>query len=750
MKKSPLPSVVLFLLTSCVVSISAKAEILVQWNFNYPLSADMSMSDDSVLTGTNAPCIGTGTLSTVGGAVLQGTGYDSGDPNCPPCDPFYQFTANNPKTGPNTNNSSITITNFPAQGTANKTAGYEVSVNTVGYTNVSVSWSQRHQQRTGRYHRLQYSLDGATFQDVPAAQGGVIAITTQNIFYPQTNHLSSVNPAVENNPNLKLRLVAEFQSTAENLAGADYYVGSVAGDSGNYRRDSEVRLDMLTVWADASGAPVNEFPTITVAQTNMATIGSASVTNEVTIGDAETPVNALVISTSSGNTGLVPSANIKVLDDSGAVRRVAVTPAPTCEAPSGTASISVSVTDGNGQTTAAGFEVTIASALPSILNAVDAKSLQNNPGTSTFTLFDPDTPVSSLGIQTASSIPAVVAGAGSIVVSGTDSNRTVTLMPQPDALGGTMISIAANDGSCSSTNSFLYMVVPNPDVILYESFDNYADGPLTTEVGGGVWLNIADTPGDIKIQSKALRLDTTLGEEFIRCPLASRTNYPATGSPPLYAAVKFKLLQLPVSPTPGINSHVGHFSGRGVPGAQRARFFTGYQDAAPGMYRLGISSSQNTPTAYLPVDLALNETYTVVTHYNPTNGLARLWVNPSSESDTFAEATDVQTADIELYAFRQRPVSSDAIVDDLVVATSFAGALLQITQAPVLQVEMTGGGVRLSWPVSGSAGYELYSTDSLTSGTWGPTGDTPVVQDGRNTVTISDPQGTKFYRLRKP
>src|SRR5512133_4228250 len=168
MKSLPL---VVPLLSTVIGLFSAEAEILVRWNFNYPLSADMSLSDDSVLTGTNAPCTGAGVLSLVGGVVLQATGYDTGDPNCPPCDPFYQFTANNPKTGPYTNNSSITITNFPVQGTANKTAGYEMSVSTVGYTNISVSWSQRHQQRTGRYHRLQYSLDGATFQDVPAERG---------------------------------------------------------------------------------------------------------------------------------------------------------------------------------------------------------------------------------------------------------------------------------------------------------------------------------------------------------------------------------------------------------------------------------------------------------------------------------------------------------------------------------------------------------------------------------------------------
>ena len=220
------------------------------------------------------------------------------------------------------------------------------------------------------------------------------------------------------------------------------------------------------------------------------------------------------------------------------------------------------------------------------------------------------------------------------------------------------------------------MVVPQPGVIAYDSFNHYADGPLSTDVGGGVWLNAVDTPGAIQVQSQAVRLNTTASEEFIRIPLLGRGTYTDTNSLPLYAAMKVTLLALPASPTPGNNTHIGHFSGPGNPGAQRTRFFASNDGAEPGFYRIGISSSANVPNAYLATNLSPNVTYTIVSYYNPTNGTARLWVDPTSESDPFVEATDFQTATIHFYAFRQRAAGSDALIDDLVVATSFNDALL--------------------------------------------------------------------------
>jgi hypothetical protein len=258
-----------------------------------------------------------------------------------------------------------------------------------------------------------------------------------------------------------------------------------------------------------------------------------------------------------------------------------------------------------------------------------------------------------------------------------------------------------------------------------------------------------DTPGAIQIESQALRLNTAAAEEFIRVPLLGRGTYTETAILPLYAAMKVRLLALPTSPTPGINTQIGHFSGPGSPGAQRSRFFASIDGAEPGFYRIGISSSANLPNAYLATNLSPNVTYTVVSHYNPTNGLARLWVDPTGESDPFVEAADAQTATIHFYAFRQRAAGADALIDDLVVATSFDDALLVSSPAIELRAVPLDGNVEISWPVAGSDGFILQANDDLNTTNWQNVEGAPTVQDGRNSVTITNAPGTNFYRLRK-
>lgn len=734
-----------------VFSAKAGTNAFIQWNFNFPLSATTNLSDDSVLTGTNVPCIGSGTLSLIGGVQFAVSGYDTGSPNCPPCDPFYLFTLNNPKIGPNTNNSAIMVTNYPAVGAANRTGGFEFSFSTVGYTNISVSWDQREGQRASRYHRLQYSADGVNFIDVPAAQGGVITITTQNIFFPQTNNLSAVTNAIENNPNVKLRLVAEFESTA--ISGGTQgsnYVAAVAGTSAQYLTTAEVRLDMFTVWGDVYSSP-NTFPTITVDATNFVTVAATPITNTFTIGDAETPVDSLIVSAASGNTNLVLDGGIEFLDTTGAIRRVRVTPSPTCTFPGGIANIALKVTDGGGQFSSVIFAVDVQSGSPNVQNTPDIGTLQNTPTNSTFTVTDLNTLAENLMVNfTGSSITNVLTSAG-ISPSGTTSNRNLVLTPQPGALGGTIASIGVTDGNCPDTNSFLFMVVPRSDVIFYDSFNYYADGPLTTVVGGGVWLNNADTPGGVQVVSNAVRLSTTNAEEFIKAPLLGAGTYLASNSVPLYAAMKVTLLALPVPPTPANNTHIGSFLGKGSPGAMRGRVFASNVGASSGFYRLGISGQANTPSIHFPLDLSTNVTYTVVTSFDQNTGLARLWVNPTNELDTFVESTEAQTADsIEYYALRQRPTSSDAIIDDLVVATSFDGALvLPITAAPSLQAVLTNGVVKISWLVVGSTGFVLQANGDLNTTNWQNVAQSPTVEGDRNVVNVTNATGNNFYRLRK-
>jgi len=69
---------------------------------------------------------------------------------------------------------------------------------------------------------------------------------------------------------------------------------------------------------------------------------------------------------------------------------------------------------------------------------------------------------------------------------------------------------------------------------------------------------------------------------------------------------------------------------------------------------------------------------------------------------------------------------------------------LFVTDPPSLSITRSGGNVTISWP-SDYTGFNLESASSLAAGaTWGPV--SGVVN---NSVTLANPAGTQFYRLRQ-
>lgn len=68
----------------------------------------------------------------------------------------------------------------------------------------------------------------------------------------------------------------------------------------------------------------------------------------------------------------------------------------------------------------------------------------------------------------------------------------------------------------------------------------------------------------------------------------------------------------------------------------------------------------------------------------------------------------------------------------------------QVTAGPTLTVQRNGTQITISWPGTVS-GFVLESNANLTAGNW-----TPVAGVNNNSVTLSAPPGSQFYRLRKP
>jgi hypothetical protein len=206
-------------------STTAQALTLTQWNFNSPTP------DGNASTGTITPNIGSGTASLIGGTTAT---FASGDANGGSTDPI---------TGSPTDDSGWNVTGFPAQGTANKTAGVQFLVSTVGQQNIVITFDQRHSNSVANAFQFQYTLDGSSYVDSTL----FTANAGDTWFNNRTVNLSSITGA-NDNANFGFRIVSAFNPTA--------YVGTTTGTS--YATTGTARFDMVTVSAD----PVPEPTTI--------------------------------------------------------------------------------------------------------------------------------------------------------------------------------------------------------------------------------------------------------------------------------------------------------------------------------------------------------------------------------------------------------------------------------------------------------------------------------------------------------
>src|SRR5439155_840504 len=162
------------------------------------------------------------------------------------------------------------------------------------------------------------------------------------------------------------------------------------------------------------------------------------------------------------NPGLVPDGNI-VLSGSGSNRTVTLFPAAN---QFGTAKITISVTDADG-----------ASASRSLVLTVEPVNYRHTLSSVADQSTDEDTPTAAIPFSTAaensplslhaalpiSFNPGLVPD-GNIVLSGSGSNRTVTLIPAANQSGTAKITISVTDADgASASSSFVLTVNPVND-----------------------------------------------------------------------------------------------------------------------------------------------------------------------------------------------------------------------------------------------------------------------------------------------
>ncbi len=220
----------LVLLTVCITQLLHAQTVITQWNFN------SNPPDGSATTGSTNPSVGTGTLTSIGGLTPS---FASGSSNGGSSDPAT------------TDNTGLGLTNWPAQGTANKTAGIQFAAATTGFQSIQVTFDLRHSNTGPAHLQLQYTTNiSATTPVWTDFQGN--AATGGDTWFARTYDLSAIT-ALNNNPNAGFRVVSAFAPSTTAYTAAT--------SSSNYAPGGTWRFDMLTVKGNTA-APTDVTPPV--------------------------------------------------------------------------------------------------------------------------------------------------------------------------------------------------------------------------------------------------------------------------------------------------------------------------------------------------------------------------------------------------------------------------------------------------------------------------------------------------------
>lgn len=213
-----------------------------------------------------------------------------------------------------------------------------------------------------------------------------------------------------------------------------------------------------------------------------------------TVGDAETAATGLLLTAASSNTNLVPQAGL-VLGGSGTNRTLTVTPAA-----NRTGWVSLTVTASDGALAASrSFWVNIgAPNTPPTLSVLAGQATpEDTPLVVAFTVGDAETPAGQLAVTAGSTNTNVLAATG-LVLGGTGSQRTLTLIPRPEAAGTATVTIAVSDGFLGTNRSFTFRVIPVNEPPAFVDLTSPRDGAV---LAAGTALSLRadalDVDGDL-------------------------------------------------------------------------------------------------------------------------------------------------------------------------------------------------------------------------------------------------------------
>lgn len=223
--------------------------------------------------------------------------------------------------------------------------------------------------------------------------------------------------------------------------------------------------------------------------------------------------------------------------------------------------------------------------------------------------------------------------------------------------------------------------VASADLLIDETFA-YADGPLNgqTPSVGGAWSSISGTANEILVAGGQITLSDALSEDV-------SSSFAAVSSGSIY----FGLDLIVTDPGNYTGTDFEYFTNFDTSAGFKAR--TDIAAFSATGYRLGIATGAATAESIWSADLAYGSNQRVVVGYDFVSGLATLWVNATTESDTSISSTTSQTGfTVDGLIFRQSSATPDQniAVDNLRVATTFAEAVNVVPEPATISMLLLG------------------------------------------------------------
>ncbi len=544
-----------------------------------------------------------------------------------------------------------------------------------------------------------------------------------------------VNPSSESDPSVTDLIPPPIEDPAfaptNGILNISHYSFRQATGEGTMLIDD---LKIGTAFNDVAGA--NTAPTISPIPNQNTPANAAIGPINFSIGDAETDPDNLTLTNGSSNPALVPTNNI-VFGGSGANRTVTITPAPGQQ---GSSTITIFVSDGvNVSSTSFLLQVgapTIA-AIPNQITYANAAV-----GPVSFTLGDAEG--DALTLTSNSSNPTLLPP-GNVLISGTGTNRAVTLVPAADQTGVSTVTLSVSDGFNTNSTTFVLSVSPKLGVLFSDAFTYTEDDFLVPDAlygaaYGGIgnatlWGHASGTNYDLLVVNQTAQLTGTRSEDL--AAIVSSPAFAFDSGVVLYTSFSITFSNLPTKS----GDYFAHFKDSITGTTFREKVYASTTNAADGFFRLGIANAANDVSAQFPLDLTTNQSYLVVLRYNSGTGESVLWVNPSNEGSASVAAKDATTAAVVgAYGLRQADAIGTSYLGNLVIGTSFSD-VAPVTVTPILMtITPSDENILLTWA---DPTFALQTSTNVS-------GPYITVNGSTSPFTTNIVSGAMFFRLIHP